>query len=58
VLVYPLHGVFTGLAHHNIWLFLLNGPTLRLVISILLFTGLLSHHRRSEGDARRSNARG
>ncbi|SFW81487.1 hypothetical protein SAMN03159384_05431, partial [Burkholderia sp. NFACC33-1] len=29
-LVYALHGAFTGMAHHNIWLFLLYGPASRL----------------------------
>src|ERR1700694_6090034 len=26
VLIYALHGAFTGMAHQNIWLFLLYGP--------------------------------
>lgn len=45
VLIYALHGAFTGLAHHNIWLFLLYGPASRLVMSILLLVGMLSYHR-------------
>jgi hypothetical protein len=45
VLVYALHGAFTGLAHHNMWLFLLYGPASRLVMAILLFVALLSYDR-------------
>lgn len=45
VLIYSLHGAFTGLAHHNIWLFLLYGPASRLVMAVLLFIGMLSYHR-------------
>lgn len=45
VLIYALHGAFTGLAHHNIWLFLLYGPASRLVMAILLLAGILSYHR-------------
>ncbi len=44
VLIYAFHGAFTGLAHHNIWLFLLYGPASRLVMSILLLVGMLSYH--------------
>jgi diguanylate cyclase (GGDEF)-like protein len=43
VLIYALHGAFTGMAHHNIWLFLLYGPASRLVMAILLFVALLSY---------------
>jgi two-component system, cell cycle response regulator len=57
VLIYALHGAFTGLAHHNIWLFLLYGPASRLVMSILLFVGLLSYHRSPDRIEKRSNAR-
>jgi two-component system, cell cycle response regulator len=56
-LIYTLHGAFTGLAHHNIWLFLLYGPASRLVMSILLFFGLLSYNRPPECVEKRSNAR-
>ncbi|GAC1519376.1 MAG: GGDEF domain-containing protein [Collimonas sp.] len=41
-LIYALHGAFTGMAHHNIWLFLLYGPASRLAMAILLLIGLLS----------------
>src|SRR3984893_16662690 len=57
-LIYALHGAFTGLAHHNIWLFLLYGPASRLTMSILLFVGLLSYHRPPDDVEKRSNARG
>src|SRR5471032_1007536 len=56
-LIYTLHGAFTGLAHHNIWLFLLYGPASRLVMSILLFVGLLSYHCPPERVEKRSNPR-
>lgn len=57
VLVYALHGAFTGLAHHHIWLFLLYGPASRLVMSILLLVGLLSYNRPSDGEGQRSSPR-
>lgn len=44
-MIYALHGAFTGMAHHNIWLFLLYGPASRFVMSALLLTGLLSYSR-------------
>jgi PAS domain S-box-containing protein len=39
--VYSLHGVFTPISHHNIWLFLLYGPDSRVVLAICLFISLL-----------------
>jgi diguanylate cyclase (GGDEF)-like protein len=57
VLIYALHGAFTGMAHHNIWLFLLYGPTSRLAMSILLFVGLLSYRRLPDDVEERSNPR-
>ncbi|MDR6412854.1 UNVERIFIED_ORG: hypothetical protein ABIC62_006322 [Burkholderia sp. 1595] len=57
VLVYALRGAFTGLAHHHIWLFLLYGPASRLVMSILLFAGLLSYDRPPDRQDRRLNHR-
>jgi diguanylate cyclase (GGDEF)-like protein len=57
VLIYTLHGAFTGMAHHNIWLFLLYGPASRLAMSILLFIGLLSYKRPPDGVEKRSNPR-
>ena len=57
VLIYALHGAFTGMAHHNIWLFLLYGPASRLVMSILLFVGLLSYKRLPDDVEERSNPR-
>ncbi len=47
-LIYAPHGAFTGMAHHNIWLFLLYGPASRLVMSILLLVGLMSYSRPSD----------
>jgi len=57
VLIYALHGAFTGMAHHNIWLFLLYGPASRLAMSILLLVGLLSYNRPPDDVEKRSNAR-
>ncbi|UIF88435.1 GGDEF domain-containing protein (plasmid) [Cupriavidus necator] len=48
VLIYALHGAFTGMAHHNIWLFLLYGPASRLVMAVLLFVGLLSFDKKPD----------
>lgn len=42
-LIYALHGAFTGFAYDNIWLFILYGPTSRLVMAILLLVALLSY---------------
>jgi diguanylate cyclase (GGDEF)-like protein len=58
VLIYALHGIFTGMAHHNIWLFLLYGPASRLAMSILLFVGLLSYNLPPDNVEKRSNTRG
>ncbi|SAL85785.1 diguanylate cyclase [Caballeronia arvi] len=57
VLIYALHGTFTGMAHHNMWLFLLYGPASRLVMSVLLLVGLLSYHRAPDAVERRANPR-
>jgi diguanylate cyclase (GGDEF)-like protein len=57
VLIYALHGAFTGMSHHNIWLFLLYGPASRLVMSILLFVGLLSYKRPPDNIGKRSSPR-
>lgn len=57
-LVYALHGAFTGMAHHNIWLFLLYGPASRLTMSILLFAGQLSYDRQqADAEALRVSSR-
>ncbi|QVW25841.1 GGDEF domain-containing protein [Pseudomonas hormoni] len=57
VVIYALHGAFTGLAHHNIWLFLLYGPASRLVMSVLLLVGMLSYHRPPDAADQRMKAR-
>src|SRR6202158_1256273 len=57
VLIYALHGAFTGLAHHNIWLFLLYGPASRLVMSVLLLVGLLSYTQPPDPVSRRVGSR-
>ncbi|WP_423761893.1 GGDEF domain-containing protein [Burkholderia sp. NLJ2] len=56
-LIYTLHGAFTGMAHHNIWLFLLYGPASRLVMSILIFVGQLSYSRSADSEAFRVDRR-
>jgi hypothetical protein len=48
VLIYAPHGAFTGMAHHNIWLFLLYGPASRFAMALLLFIGLLSYRQPPE----------
>ncbi len=53
-LIYMLHGAFTGLAHQNIWLFLLYGPASRLVMAILLLVALLSYHRPPDSEMQRA----
>lgn len=55
--IYAWHGAFTGMAHHNIWLFLLYGPASRLVMSILLFVGQLCYDRRADSDALKRSRR-
>jgi diguanylate cyclase (GGDEF)-like protein len=55
VLIYAPHGAFTGMAHHNIWLFLLYGPASRLAMSNLLFVGLISYRRLPDDVEARSN---
>jgi diguanylate cyclase (GGDEF)-like protein len=57
VVIYALHGAFTGLAHHNIWLFLLYGPASRLVMSVLLLVAMLSYHRPPDAADQRMKAR-
>lgn len=57
VLIYAPHGAFTGLAHHNIWLFLLYGPASRLVMAILLLVGMLSYHRQPDAPDQRIKVR-
>lgn len=54
-LIYAWHGVFTGMAHHNIWLFLLYGPASRLVMAVLLFVGQLSYNRHANSETDRTN---
>ncbi|RQZ05677.1 GGDEF domain-containing protein [Burkholderia sp. Bp9031] len=56
-LIYALHGAFTGMAHHNIWLFLLYGPASRLVMSILVFVGQLSYRRAADSETIRTDRR-
>lgn len=54
VLVYLPHGVFTGQAHQNIWLFLLYGPASRFTMAILLFVALLSYKQCPDSTGQRA----
>ncbi|GAC1657986.1 MAG: hypothetical protein NVS9B15_19440 [Acidobacteriaceae bacterium] len=57
VVIYALHGAFTGFAHDNVWLFILYGPASRLVMAILLMVALLSYHSPPDVAVRRRNTR-
>nr|WP_100216109.1 GGDEF domain-containing protein [Paraburkholderia hospita] len=57
VLIYALHGAFTGFAHHDIWLFLAYGPASRLAMSVLLLVALLSYRQPADADGRRVGRR-
>ncbi|NML18679.1 PAS domain S-box protein [Azohydromonas caseinilytica] len=52
--VYSLHGFFTPLAQHNLWLFILYGPASRLVLSACLLTALLRFHAAPDAPAWRT----
>jgi PAS domain S-box-containing protein len=54
--VYSLHGFFTPLARHNLWLFILYGPASRLVMSGCLLVGLLRFNRTPDAPAQRADA--
>jgi len=56
-LIYALHGAFTGMAHHNIWLFLLYGPASRLTMSVLVLVGQLAYSRAADSETDRVNQR-
>ncbi|VWD15173.1 diguanylate cyclase [Burkholderia lata] len=56
-LIYALHGLFTGMAHHNIWLFLLYGPASRLAMSILILVGQLTYSHKSDSATTRADPR-
>jgi hypothetical protein len=56
-LIYAPHGAFTGLAHRNIWLFLLYGPASRLVMAILLLIALLSLYHPPDAVVQRARLR-
>ncbi|MCA8276194.1 GGDEF domain-containing protein [Burkholderia sp. AU30280] len=56
-LIYALHGLFTGMAHHNIWLFLLYGPASRLTMSILILVGQFTYSHKADSAATRADPR-
>jgi two-component system cell cycle response regulator len=55
VVIYTLHGAFTGFSHQNIWLFLLYGPSSRFVMALFLLVGLLSYTAPPDPLAKRTN---
>ncbi|MDZ5459652.1 PAS domain S-box protein [Azohydromonas lata] len=55
-IVYSLHGFFTPLAHHNLWLFILYGPASRLVAGWCLLMALLRFNSPPDAAARRADA--
>ena len=55
--IYALHGAFTGMAHHNIWLFLLYGPASRLTMSILILVGQLTYSHTADSATTRADPR-
>ncbi|AOJ40436.1 diguanylate cyclase [Burkholderia lata] len=55
--IYALHGAFTGMAHHNIWLFLLYGPASRLTMSILILVGQLTYSHKADSATTRADPR-
>nr|WP_246327123.1 GGDEF domain-containing protein [Burkholderia guangdongensis] len=57
VAIYALHGAFTGLAHHAMWLFLLYGPASRFAMSALLLVGAASYSRPPERIEKRIDPR-
>jgi two-component system, sensor histidine kinase and response regulator len=43
--IYSLHGAFTPMAHHHLWLFILYGPASRLVMASSLLAAVLAWGR-------------
>jgi hypothetical protein len=56
-LIYALHGLFTVLSDCHMELFLVYGPTSRLVMAGLLLTGLITFDRASHPPAQRTRAK-
>lgn len=50
-LIYAPHGLLTGMAHHNIWLFILYGPVSRLAMLGCLIYGLMQYGKPAESPA-------
>lgn len=55
-MTYLPHGLFTGMAHHHMWLFLLYGPASRVLMVTFFLAGLLSYGQPAEITERRSLA--
>lgn len=55
-LIYLPHGVFTGMAHQHMVLFLLYGPASRILMAVFFFAGLLSYGQPAELTERRAHA--
>ncbi|MEI9981783.1 MAG: hypothetical protein WDN69_00270 [Aliidongia sp.] len=55
--IYSLHGAFTPMAHHHLWLFILYGPASRLVMASCLLAAVLAWGRPADpADKRRHQA--
>lgn len=52
-IIYAPHGLFTSISDTHMALFLLYGPTSRVVMGVLLFIGLLSYGRRRDVQSER-----
>src|SRR5438445_1857224 len=52
-LIYSPHGLFTGMAHQHMWLFLLYGPASRVLMATCFFIGLLSYGKPPDPAERR-----
>ena len=53
--IYAPHGMFTSISDLHMALFLLYGPTSRLVMALLLFVGLLTYGRTEDTQAERDD---
>ena len=54
-MVYSLHGVFTPVSEHHLWLFLMYGPASRLLMSACLLLAFLKFGQTPDSAAQRGN---
>lgn len=52
-IIYAPHGIFTSVSNHDMPLFLLFGPASRVVMTVLLFIGLLNYRRDADSISER-----